>query len=100
VTALAVSAQLGGTERVLLDFAARAFEWDIALRVLTPRSGPLIGILNELGIPAQVVEAPRALLRGSQRPGALATLPGALLALRGWSRQLAAHPFMRRWSTP
>jgi glycosyltransferase involved in cell wall biosynthesis len=95
VTALAVSAQLGGTERVLLDFAARAFEWDIALRVLTPRSGPLIGILNELGIPAQVVEAPRALLRGSQRPGALATLPGALLALRGWSRQLAAHPFMR-----
>ena len=95
VTALAISAQLGGTERVLLDFAERAFESDIALRVLTPRDGPLIRILNELGIPAQVVEAPPALLRGSQRLGALATVPAALLALRRWSRRLADHPFVR-----
>jgi glycosyltransferase involved in cell wall biosynthesis len=92
---LAVSAQLGGTERVLLDFAERAFEWDIAVRVLTPRGGPLIAILNERGIPAQVAEAPRALLRGSQRRGALATLPAALLALGRWSRQLAVHPLVQ-----
>jgi len=95
VTALAISAQLGGTERVLLDFAERAFESDIALRVLTPRDGPLIRILNELGVPAQVVEAPQALLRGSQRLGALTTVPAALLALRRWSRRLADHPFAR-----
>jgi glycosyltransferase involved in cell wall biosynthesis len=95
VTALAISAQLGGTERVLLDFAERAFESDIALRVLTPRDGPLIRILNELGVPAQVVEAPPALLRGSQRLGALTTVPTALLALRRWSRRLADHPFAR-----
>jgi glycosyltransferase involved in cell wall biosynthesis len=95
VTALAISAQLGGTERVLLDFAERAFESDIALRVLTPRDGPLIRILNELGIPAQVVEGPETLLRGSQRLGALTTVPAALLALRRWSRRLADHPYVR-----
>jgi len=52
VTALAASAQLGGTERVLLDFAARAFEHDVVLRVLTPKDGPLIDILNQIGVPA------------------------------------------------
>jgi glycosyltransferase involved in cell wall biosynthesis len=94
VTALAVSAQLGGTERVLLDFAARAFEWDVALRVITPRDGPLIPILNDLGVPAVVAPASRAMLRGSQRAGALGTLPTALLALRRWARGLARHPFV------
>jgi glycosyltransferase involved in cell wall biosynthesis len=95
VTALAASAQPGGTERVLLDFANRAFEHDVALRVLTPREGPLVNILNKIGVPAQVVPASQLLLRGSQREGRLWTLPPALLSLAGWSRQLAAHPFVR-----
>ncbi len=95
VTVLTASAQLGGTERVLLDFARHAFEYGIDLRVLAPRSGPLVTALNELGVGAEVVAAPEALLRGSQRPGHLGTLPGALLGLRRWARDLRAHPFAR-----
>ena len=95
VTAVAASAQLGGTERVLLDFAARAFEHDVALRVLTPRDGPLIAILNQIGVPAEVVPGPDALLRSSQQPGHLASLVPALFALPRWARALARHRF---WS--
>ena len=95
VTALAASAQLGGTERVLLDFAARAFEHDIALRVLAPRDGPLIALLNEIGVPAEVVPAPAAMLRGSQQPGRLwSAIPSALM-LPVWGRALRAHAFSR-----
>jgi glycosyltransferase involved in cell wall biosynthesis len=95
VTALSASAQLGGTERVLLDFAARAFEHDIALRVLTPRDGPLIRILNQLGVPAQVVPAPPAMLRGSQQRGRLWSALPAAMALPTWARALRQHPFSR-----
>ncbi len=95
MTAVAASAQLGGTERVLLDFAARAFEHDVALRVLVPKSGPLVDILNELGVPTQVVPASARLLRGSQRPGALISLPFAIAGLKAWGRALLAHPFVR-----
>ncbi len=95
VTAVTAAAQLGGTERVLLDFANLAFEHDIALRVLTPCDGPLVEILNKIGVEAQVVEAPRKLLRGSQQPGSLTSIPGALWGLRSWSRKLARHPFIR-----
>lgn len=76
VTALASSAQLGGAERVLLDFASQAFEHDVALRVLTPSDGPLIGILNGIGVPAEVV------------PGTV-----SMIGLMGWVRRLTSHPF-------
>ncbi len=95
ITAVAASAQLGGTERVLLDFAARAFEHDIALRVLTPRQGPLLEILNEIGVPAQAVPASPRTLRGSQRWGALASLPFALAGLAAWARRLGRHAFFQ-----
>ncbi len=95
VTAIAASAQLGGTERVLLDFANRAFEHEIALRVLTPRDGPLVRILNKIGVPAEVVPASQAMLAGSQREGSLWSLPPAILALMGWSRKLKGHPFVQ-----
>ncbi|HXV86481.1 MAG TPA: glycosyltransferase family 4 protein [Gemmatimonadales bacterium] len=95
VTAVTASAQFGGTERVLLDFAARAFEHDLALRVLTPRDGPLIPVLNEIGVPAAVVPAPGALLRGSQQLGHLGSIPKALAGLPRWGRALAAHPYWR-----
>ncbi len=94
VTAVTVSAQLGGTERVLLDCANHAFEHDIALRVVTPRPGPLLEILNDTGVPATVIPAPATMLRGSQRPGALASLPAALVGLAMWARRLARHPFV------
>jgi len=95
VTAVAASSELGGTERVLLDFAARAFEHDIMLRVITPRPGPLLNILNDIGVPAEVVPAPPSLLRGSQRLTALWSAPGAMVGLRTWARRLAGHPFVR-----
>jgi len=95
VTAVAASAQLGGTERVLLDFANRAFEHDLNLRVLTPRDGPLIGILNEIGVPAQVVPAGERMLAGSQRAGHLWSLPGSVAGLVTWARQLNRHEFFR-----
>ncbi len=95
VTTVAAAAQLGGTERVLLDFAARAFEYDIALRVLTPRDGPLVTILNEIGVPTEVVPASAAMLTGSQRAGRLWSAPGALLGVAAWARRLGRHPFVR-----
>ena len=95
VTAVTVSAQLGGTERVLLDFANHAFEHDIALRVVTPQPGPLLEILNDTGVPATVIPAPAMMLRGSQGTGALASLPAALVGLAMWARRLARHPFVR-----
>ena len=95
VTAVAASAQLGGTERVLLDFAARAFEHDLVLRVLTPRDGPLIGILNEIGVPAAAIPASAQMLRGSQRAGSLWSLPGSLAGLVAWARKLGRHEFLR-----
>src|ERR1051326_1743453 len=95
VTALAASAQLGGTERVLLDFAARAFEYDIALRVLVPRDGPLIEILNNIGVPTEIVRAPNVMLRGSQQPGRLGSVLPAALALPFWAGALRRHRFCR-----
>jgi len=95
ITAVAASAQLGGTERVLLDFAARAFEHDLNLRVLTPRDGPLIAILNEIGVPAQVVPASERMLAGSQRAGHLWSLPGSIAGLIAWARALQRHQFFQ-----
>lgn len=95
VTALAVSAQLGGTERVLLDFAARAFEFDILLRVIAPRHGPLIRILGELGIPAEVVPGPATMVHESRGGRRLAVASLALPGLRAWSRRIQRHPVVR-----
>lgn len=95
VTAVAASGQLGGTERVLLDFATRAFEHDIALRVITPRDGPLVAILNEVGVPAEVVPGSRALLSGSQQARRLWSLPLAVPGLFRWAGALARHRFVR-----
>jgi glycosyltransferase involved in cell wall biosynthesis len=95
VTTVAAAAQLGGTERVLLDFAARAFEYEIALRVLTPRDGPLVAILNEIGVPTEVVPASAAMLAGSQRAGRLWSAPAALAGLAAWARRLGRHRHMR-----
>ncbi len=95
VTALSASAQLGGTERMLLDFANRAFEHDIALRVVTPLDGPLVRILKNIGVPTAVVPAPPIMLRGSQQIGHLRSLPPAVLGVWRWQRSLSRHEFVR-----
>jgi glycosyltransferase involved in cell wall biosynthesis len=80
---------------LLLDFAARAFEHDIALKLLVPQSGPLVTILNEIGVPAEVVAAPEAMLAGPVESAPLLTGGASLLGVMGWARRLALHPFWR-----
>ena len=90
VTAITGTAELGGAERVLLDFANRAFEFDVALRVLTPMDGPLVGILNKIGIPAEVLPAPAPLAKAFRHGRPLH--PTAALGMLRWSRRLRRHP--------
>jgi glycosyltransferase involved in cell wall biosynthesis len=92
VTALAGTAELGGAERVLLDFANRAFEHEIALRVITPMDGPLVGILNRIGVPAEVLPASPALVRGFRRERWF--LPSPMFGLYRWAGSLSRH----RWT--
>ncbi len=79
---------------MLLDFASRAFEHDIALKVITPLKGPLVQIFKNMGIPTDVVHAPESMLKGSQQTGQLQTLPAAIGGLWKWSRQLKRHEFI------
>jgi glycosyltransferase involved in cell wall biosynthesis len=92
VTAITGTAALGGAERVLLDFANRAFEHDIALRVLTPLDGPLVSILNKIGVPAEVIPAPKTLTDALRRGRWYS--PGAMAGMYQWSRRLVKHPFV------
>ncbi len=94
VTAIGASGQLGGTERVLLDLATHADELGLALRVLVPIDGPLIKALSKHGVPAEVVDAPKYLLRASQQKGHLWTAAPALLGLHRWSKRLKSHEFV------
>ena len=95
VTAVAVSSQLGGTERVLLDLARHAADLGLALRVVVPRDGPLVALLNAHHVPTTVVPAPATLLASSQQPGRLWSAPLALFALWEWSERLEQHEFVR-----
>ena len=95
VTAVSQSAQLGGTERMLLDFANRAFEHDIALRVLTPLKGPLVQILKNIGVPTDVVDAPDLMLKGLEQVSHRGSLAAALPGFWRWSRKLKRHEYMQ-----
>jgi len=78
---------------VLLDFANRAFEFDVALKVLTPERGPIVEILNKIGVPTAVLEAPEALLRGFKSGSWYH--PTSMLGMLRWSRDLKVHSFVR-----
>ena len=95
VTAIAVSAQLGGTERVLLDLATHASALSIDLHALVPTDGPLVERLRELGIPTDVAPAPRGLLMASQQRGLLWKAAPAIRGVLAWSRALEHHPYLR-----
>lgn len=94
MTAVAVSAQLGGTERVLLDLATHAASLDVDLRVLVPIDGPLVARLGEIGIPTDVVPGSHALLRSSQQEGYLWSAAPAVAGLISWARKLERHPYL------
>jgi glycosyltransferase involved in cell wall biosynthesis len=79
---------------VLLDFANRGFEHDVALKVLTPLEGPLVKILNKIGVPTDVLPAPSGLRKALRHDRWY--LPPALLGLARWARALRAHPFVQQ----
>jgi len=90
VACVSVSASLGGSERVLLDFSARAAEYDIDPLVIVPKDGPLVEAARAAGVPVSVAEAREGFLSLSQRAsrgvGDLGTFATGLWA---WSRKIA-----------
>ncbi|MCZ6917011.1 MAG: glycosyltransferase family 4 protein [Gemmatimonadetes bacterium] len=95
VTAVAVSSQLGGTERVLIDLARHAADLGLALRVLVPLDGPLLPLLARHDVATAIVPASDALLKSSQQRGRLWSVLPALAGLWKWSARLKRHEFFR-----
>lgn len=90
VACVSVSAALGGSEWVLLDFASRAQASGIAATVVLPKAGPLGEALAAAGVAVIVAPADAELLEMTQR--AMLTLDGLLRFGRGiarWSREIA-----------
>jgi glycosyltransferase involved in cell wall biosynthesis len=91
VACVSVSSALGGSERVLLDFASRAKVQGIAPIVVLPKSGPLEGALKECGVSVRIAGAPEDFLEMSQRTTLSVTgLAGFAAGLVRWSRAIAA----------
>ncbi len=89
VTCVSVSSALGGSERVLLEFAARAAAHGVAPTVLLPKPGPLLDALAAEGVATAIAPAPERLLAASQRAGLpLEQLPAFALDIRAWSRAI------------
>lgn len=91
VACVHVSSSLGGSERVLLDFAARAGRHDIAAHVLLPKPGPLVDLLRAEGVAVSTAPASDDFLGLSQRRGlSPAQLARFGLGLWKWSRAIEA----------
>ena len=90
VACVSVSASLGGSERVLLDFACRATEHDIAPLFIVPKDGPLVEAARAARVRVVVAAAPDDFLSLSQRAargvGDLGTFASGLWS---WSRAIA-----------
>lgn len=92
VACISVSSALGGSEWVLLDFAARARAHGIEPLVILPKAGPLRDALKEADIPSAIAPANTDFLELSQRE--MLTFEGGLRFARGawqWSRMIAAE---------
>lgn len=91
VGCVSVSSSLGGSERVLLDFAGRARVHGIEPLVLVPKDGPLVEAARAEGVRVVVAEARDDFLALSQRAtrglGAVGTFGSGLFA---WSRAIEA----------
>jgi glycosyltransferase involved in cell wall biosynthesis len=91
VACVSVSAALGGSEWVLLDFASRAASLGIEATVVLPKGGPLGAALEAAGVAVAVAPAETTLLEMTQR--AMLSPEGLLRFGRGiarWSRTIAA----------
>jgi glycosyltransferase involved in cell wall biosynthesis len=85
------SAALGGPERSLLDFAARAPRHGIEPCVLLGEDGPLVAALRDVGTGVRVVQAPDEILALRQGTDlTLAALAGLATGSWQWSRALRA----------
>jgi len=86
VACVHVSSALGGSERVLLDFAARAERHGIAAHVILPKDGPLVEALRQAGASVSIAPAPETFLAVSQRAGlGAAALAAFATGLWRWS---------------
>jgi glycosyltransferase involved in cell wall biosynthesis len=91
VACLHISSALGGTERVLLDFLARADGLGIAPLLILPTSGPLVAEAESAGVPVWIAPAPETFLEASQRKGnALAGAAAFVAGLRTWASAIRA----------
>jgi glycosyltransferase involved in cell wall biosynthesis len=92
VACVSVSAALGGSEWVLLDFATRARRFGIEPAVILPKSGPLEDALRAGGVWTAVAPAQESFLELSQR--ATLTLDGLARFTRGvwrWSQAIGVE---------
>jgi glycosyltransferase involved in cell wall biosynthesis len=88
VACVSVSAALGGSEWVLLDFAARARSLGIAATVVLPKMGPFADALVTAGVPVALASAGDEFLEATQR--ATLSPEGLFHFARGVARWSAA----------
>jgi len=67
VACVSVSAALGGSEWVLLDFATRARSLGIAATVVVPKAGPFVEALEAADVPVAIAPAGGEFLEATQR---------------------------------
>jgi glycosyltransferase involved in cell wall biosynthesis len=84
VACVSVSAALGGSEWVLLDFAARAGSLGLAPTVVLPKDGPFGDVLRAAGVPLAFASAGDEFLEATQR--AMLSAEGLLRFARGVAR--------------
>jgi glycosyltransferase involved in cell wall biosynthesis len=92
VACVSVSAALGGSEWVLLDFVTRAARFGVEPVVVLPKSGPLEDACREGGVPVTVAPADDEFLELSQR--AMLSPAGLARFAHGawrWSRAIATE---------
>ncbi|MFI5279447.1 MAG: glycosyltransferase family 4 protein [Gemmatimonadales bacterium] len=90
VACVSVSAALGGSERVLLDFVSRAPAQGVLPVAILPKTGPLVDALKECGAQVRIAPAPADFLELSQRATLSATgLAQFAWGLARWSREIA-----------
>ena len=88
---VSVGTGLGGSERVLLELAARLPAHGVTPTVVLPKSGPLGEALLAAGVPVVVAPAPERLLALSQRTQALGgDAVGLIRGLAAWARAIRA----------
>jgi glycosyltransferase involved in cell wall biosynthesis len=89
VACVGTSSALGGPERSLLDFAARATRHGIDPHVILAEDGPLVAALHDVGASVQIVQAPESVLAVMQGIDlSVARLAALATGSWAWSRAM------------